>query len=279
MNKKLLIASSACVVFVVVICFLLFIKGGDSMNAFERSQVDRFLSVNPFIDEESGDVVRTVSIAAANNDESAERNSFLWFRNRYDQGTSHVLVNVAFNTDGKACLADSFAEANGNSVDFQRVVRQLIQEDDEQTGFVINLCEYGALRDFASTLGAFELERRSVVIGVNENALPVVSESLINVPVLCDYSSATKSSLEELKENGAAGIYCHTEDFSYTLLEKAKSLGMLVWVNCEDEIFGTLEAMYYLADGIVSSKPQMAVLAMDNWTPELADELAHEFSD
>ena len=59
MKKKLLIALPACVAALIMLAFLLFFKGGDMLTLPQRIEVDRLLSVNPFFDEETGELVKS----------------------------------------------------------------------------------------------------------------------------------------------------------------------------------------------------------------------------
>ncbi|MBQ8026538.1 MAG: hypothetical protein IJ261_00310, partial [Clostridia bacterium] len=104
MKKKLLLAIPA---FLILLLFLAFFKGGDSLTLFQKIQTDQFLASNPFVDEESGEIIHTVHVAAANNSENTAQDSFLEFRNRYDSAASYVELNISFGKDGVAYLADS----------------------------------------------------------------------------------------------------------------------------------------------------------------------------
>ena len=277
MKKKLFIALPVCAVFAALLGFLLLFKGSDTLTVFQKSNVEHYLASNPFIDEESGDIVRSVAVAAANESQAAQADSFLWFRNRYDSAASHVELNIAFDTDGRAYLADSFDSVTDDSVPFERVLTHVVENGDEETGFVINLCEYTALGNLAAGIEKLGLQYRTVVTGVNENSLPTVKRYFSKTPVLCDYGTDTKSSLETLMSNGADGIICSFDVFSVSLLNEARALGLQVWVDCESDVYATLTSLYYCVDGIVSSNPDMATFALESWGETLLDEIVCNF--
>ena len=265
MKKKLLIALIACVAALILLPFLLFFKGGDMLTLPQRITVNRFLSVNPFIDEETGEQTAFVHVANANNSPSTQKNSFLWFLNKYESLASYIELDVAFSNDKVVCLADSYEEANEDAVTFERVLAHLKENQDTETGLVINLNEYSYLDSLNAAIGRADIQGRTVVTGVNENSLIFVKNHLKQISVLCDYNSDTKSSLEELKTLGADGIICSSDKLSKALVRKARELDLLVWVRCENEFYGTVKALNYCVDGIVSSVPEVACMIRDSW--------------
>lgn len=265
MKKKLLIALPVCVLTIVILCLVLFTEGKGDISLAQRIRADGFLSEKILYNEETGEPVRKVYVVAANDSEAAEKDSFLWFRNRYDSIASHIELNIAFGSDGTACLADSFDSVNENSVKLERVLGFVHEKNDLYKGFLFNLCEYSDVATFASTLEALELEKRSFIKGIDENSLSVISRYFRNIPVLCSYSSDTVSSIEQLKENGANGIICYYTDASPSLIRLAKESGLSVWVECEADIYVTVKAIYYGADGIISTNPDMVSHCIQDW--------------
>lgn len=277
-KKKLLIILPACALVALLLCFLLFFKGQDNMTLIQRAKADSYLSENIFFNEETGEEIRTVKVAAANDSEAAEEDSFLWFRNRYESVSTHVELNIAFNSEGMAYLADSFESVNENSVPFERVLRFVIGGEDTRTGFVLNLHEYTNVSILAANIESLELDGRTVITGVTENSVYAVSRYFRNTPVLCDYSGDNILTLEQLRDRGADGILCSYKDFSPSLAKKAKELKMQVWVDCEADLYGTVNAVYNGADGIISSKPDVVSHCVRNWGDERnLDILLEEF--
>lgn len=265
MKKKLLIALLVCVAAVVILCLVFFTKGAGDMSLAQRIRAGGFLSEQILYNEETGEPLREVFVAAANDSEAAQTDSFLWFRNRYDSVSSHVELNVAFGSDGTAYLADSYDSVTENSVKLERVLDFLSEKNDSYRGFLFNLCEYGKLADFAAFSEAFELKNRCFITGADELSVSSVSKYFREIPVLCSYSSDTVSSLEQLKERGADGIIFDFADFSPSLIKSAKKVGLCVWVDCGADIYATVKAVYYGADGIVSSNPDMASQCIQDW--------------
>ena len=279
MKKKLLIALPVCILLAVaaLAAFLAFHKGEDTLTYFQRKQVQSMLSAVPYIDAQSGEIISPVAIAAANDSTGAESDSFLWFRNRYESEASHVELNIAFNREGVPYLADSFGDVTENSVAFERVLRHVIEQGDEETGFVLNLCEYTSLTTLAANIEQLGLQYRTVIIGVNETALPVVKSCFSKTPVLCTYDSDTDSLLEELAAAGADGIICKPDKLTKSLVRKTQELGLLLWVDCEDSFYDTMVAFNFCVDGIISSKPEMANFIYGTWNENLIEEIVYQF--
>ena len=273
MKKKLLIALTACVAALILLPFLLFFKGGDMLTLPQRITVNRFLSINPFFDEETGEQTAFVHVANANNSPSTRKNSFLWFLNKYEGSASYIELDVAFSSDKVVCLADSYEEANEDAVAFERILAHLKENQDTETGLLINLSEYSYLDSLNAAIGRAGMQGRTVVAGVNENSLIFVKNHLTQIPVLCDYNSGTKSSLEELKTLGADGIICSSDNLSKSLVRKARELDLLVWARCENEFYGTVKALNYCVDGIVSSEPEVACMIRDAWGENIVNDI------
>lgn len=273
MKKKLLIALPVCLAALVLLAFLLFFKGGDMLTLPQRIAVDRFLSVNPFFDEETSEQTAFVHVANANNSPSTQKNSFLWFMNKYESSASYIELDVAFNKDKAPCLADSYEEANENSVALERILAHIEEKQDSDKGLMINLSEYSYLESLHATIGRADMQSRTVITGVNENSLIFVKNHLPEIPVLCDYKSDTKSSLEELKERGADGIICGSDKLTKSLIKKARELDLLVWVRCENEFYGTVKALNYCVDGIVSTEPEVACMIRDSWGENIINDV------
>ncbi len=269
MNKKLLKALPVCTLLLILLGFLAFFKGADTLTFFQKIHVKSMVSSNPFIDEETGDIIKFVSVAAANDSANADSNSFLWFRNRYESDATHVELNIAFDRSGIPYLADSFDSVTTDSVPFERVLRHVVEQGDEETGFVLNLCEYTSLGTLAANIEQLDLQYRTVIVGVDENALPVVKYYFAKTPVLCTYDSDTDSSLEELAEAGADGIICEGEKLTKNLVKKTEELGLLLWVDCGDDFYNTVRALDFCVDGIVSDVPEMAVFIHGSWDKNL----------
>lgn len=269
MNKKLLKALPVCALLLILLGFLAFFKGADTLTFFQEIHVKSMLSSNPFIDEETGDIINSVSIAAANDSTNADSNSFLWFRNRYDSDATHVELNIAFDRSGVPYLADSFDSVTEESVPFERVLRHVVEQGDEETGFVLNLCEYTSLGTLAANIEQLGLQYRTVIVGVDENALTVVKYYFSKTPVLCTYDSDTDSSLKELAEAGADGIICDADKLTKSLVRKTEELGLLLWVDCGDDFYDTVRALDFCVDGIVSDIPETAIFTHGYWNENL----------
>ena len=277
MNKKLLKALPVCALLLILLSFLAFFKGADTLTFFQEIHVKSMVSSNPFIDEETGDIINSVSIAAANDSTNADSNSFLWFRNRYDSDATHVELNIAFDRSGVPYLADSFDSVNENSVPFERVLRHVVEQGDDETGFVLDLCEYTSLGTLAANIEQLGLQYRTVIVGVDENALTVVKYYFSKTPVLCTYDSDTDSSLEELAEAGADGIICDADKLSKSLVRKTEELGLLLWVDCGDSFYDTVRALDFCVDGIISDVPEMAIFIHGSWDKNLVSRVKSVF--
>ena len=273
MKKKLLIALPACVAALIMLAFLLFFKGGDMLTLPQRIEVDRLLSVNPFFDEETGEQISFVHVANANNSPSTEKNSFLWFLNKYESSASYIELDVAFNNEKIPCLADSYEAADENSVTLERILVYVNEQNDSERGFVINLNEYSYLESLNGMICQMSMQNRTVITGVNEKALSSVKKFMPELSVLCDYDSDTKSSLKELKELGADGIICSSDKLSKSLAKKAKEHDLRLWVRCENKVYDTIKAMYYCIDGIVSTEPDVACMIRDSWGENIIDDV------
>ncbi len=277
MNKKLLKALPVCALLLILLGFLAFFKGADTLTFFQEIHVKTMVSSNPFIDEETGEIINSVSFAAANDSTNADTNSFLWFRNRYESGATHVELNIAFDRSGVPYLADSFDSVNEDSVPFERVLRHVVEQSDDETGFVLDLCEYTSLGTLAANIEQLGLQYRTVIVGVDENALSVVTRYFAKTPVLCTYDSETKMTLEELSEAGADGIICKADKLSGALVKKARSLGLLVWVECDDDLYDTIRAFNFCVDGIITATPEIASYIYSSWNEELIKDIKSIF--
>ncbi len=273
MKKKLLIALPASAAALILLAFLLFVKGSDKLTLPQRIAVDHYLSVNPFFDEETGEEKCFVLVATANNSESTQKNTFLWFLNRYESEASYVELDVAFDADKRPCLGDSYEEVGEEPVLLERVLFYIDEKEDKETGLIINLKEYTNLESLSACLYQNGMQRRTLITGVNERSLPSVKAFFSSVAVLCDYDSDTKSSLEELKEAGADGIVCSSDVVSKSLVNEAKELDMCIWVRCENEVYGTFKAMNCCVDGVISSAPEVACLIRDSWGKTVIDDV------
>ncbi len=273
MKKKLLIALTASAAGLVLLVFLLFVKGGDMLTLPQRIEVDRYLSVNPFFDEETGEETSFVQVATANNSESTQKNTFLWFLNRYESEASYVELDIAFDADKRPCLGDSYEDVEESPVLLERVLNYINEKEDKETGLVINLREYTNLESLSACLSQSGMQRRTVITGVNEKSVDSVKSFFPNICVLCDYDSDTKSSLEELKEAGADGIICPSDKVSASLMKKSKELDLHVWVRCENEVYGTIKAMNYCVDGVISTVPEVACMIRNSWGENIIDDV------
>ncbi|MBQ5825352.1 MAG: hypothetical protein IIW48_11180 [Clostridia bacterium] len=270
MKNKLLLALPAVAVLLV---FLLFFKGGDRLTLPQRIAVNGYLSANPFFGEESGDLLHFVDVAAGNDSEATEKNTFLWFLNRCDGDATYVELDIAFDSDNRPCLADSYDTVGENPVLFERVLGHIGGLDYKEVRLVLNLREYTNLESLNAAICQNNMQRRTLITGVNEISLPAVVKCFNNVNILCDYDSHTKSSLEQLKELGARGIICSADKLTKSLADEAKELEMLIWVRCDNEVYGTLKAMNYCVDGVVSSVPEFACMVRDSWGDLLIDDI------
>lgn len=277
MNKKLLKALPVCALLLILLGFLAFFKGADTLTFFQKIHVKSMLSSNPFVDEETGDIVNFVSVAAANDSTNTDSNSFLWFRNRYESDATHVELNIAFDRSGVPYLADSFDDVTKDSVPFERVLRHVVDQGDDETGFVLNLCEYTSLGTLVANIEQLGLQYRTVIVGVDENALSVVKYYFTKTPVLCTYDSDTDLSLKELAEAGADGIICEADKLTKSLVKETEELGLLLWVDCGDDFYDTVRALNFCVDGIVSDVPEMAVFIHSSWDKNLIDGVKYIF--
>lgn len=275
MKKKLLIALPVCII-LSVIAFLAFHKGEDTLTYFQRKQVTEMFASVPFVDAKTGELIHPVAVAAANDSTGAEKNTFLWFLNRYDSVADYVKLDIAFSREGVPYLGESYDTVTQDSVKLERVFMHFLEQNDETTGLVLNLCEYTSLDLLSANIEQFGMQRRTIIVGVNEGSLSVVKHYFQKTAVLCTYDSDTESSLEELAKAGADGIVCAPDKLTDSLVTKADELGLIVWADCGDELYGTVKAMNFCVDGVISETPEMACYIFDAWCAnvENADILA-----
>ena len=71
---------------------------------------------------------------------------------------------------------------------------------------------------------------------------------------------------------GADGILCTGEAFNSSLAEKAKEEGLLVWVDCGSDVYATVKAMKFAADGIITDRPEFVTQMRMWWEKDAFEE-------
>ena len=251
--KKALICFGSAVG-LLVLCLLLFVyKGGDEVTFFQRQNINQYLSAVPFEQDAGGNNI-IMPVAVASGTDGYPCDTFLGARNQIDYATGYVEVKVAVTPENEVILAEGYtAYDEEKSVRLSRVINQLAQEYDE-FGVVIELSEYSRLSYLNAVLVNREVVTKSVITGVHENAVSYVKSFFPQTKVLCDYNGENRLSLAEIRASGADGILCAGEVFNSSLAEKAREEGLLVWVDCGSDVYATVKAMKFGADGIVSDR-------------------------
>lgn len=267
MLKKALICFCSAAV-VLVLCLLLFVyRGSDEVTFFQRQNINQFFAAEPFEKDAGGNnILMPVAIASGTDDYPSD--TFLGARNQIDYATGYIEVKVAVTQENEVVLAESYTSFTEESVRLSRVISQLAEEY-ENYGMVIELSEYSRLSYVNAVLVNRNMITRSVITGVNENAVSYVKEFFPQTRVLCDYDGKNRLSLEDIKDRGADGILCSGEAFNDTLLNKAKELGLLVWVDCGSDVYATVKAMKFGSDGIITDRPQFVISLGMMWNEEM----------
>lgn len=269
--KKALICFGSAVG-LLVLCLLLFVyKGGDEVTFFQRQNINQYLSAVPFEQDAGGNNI-IMPVAVASGTDGYPCDTFLGARNQIDYATGYVEVKVAVTPENEVILAEGYtAYDEEKSVRLSRVINQLAQEYDE-FGVVIELSEYSRLSYLNAVLVNREVVTKSVITGVHENAVSYVKSFFPQTKVLCDYNGENRLSLAEIRASGADGILCAGEVFNSSLAEKAREEGLLVWVDCDSDVYATVKAMKFGADGIVSDRPGFVADMRMWWSADAFEE-------
>lgn len=255
MLKKALICFAGAAGLLLLCLFLFVIKGSDEVTFFQRQNINQYLSSVPFEQDAGGNnIIMPVAVASGTDDYPCD--TFLGARNQIDYATGYVEVKVAVTPENEVILAEGFTSYDEkDSVRLSRVIGQL-SEEYEDCGIVIELSEYSRLSYLNAVLVSREMVTKSVIIGVHENAVSYIKGFFPQTRVLCDYDGENRLSLAEIRACGAAGILCTGEAFNSSLAEKAREEGLLVWVDCGSDVYATVKAMKFAADGIVTDRPE-----------------------
>ncbi|MBQ2964737.1 MAG: hypothetical protein IJE14_08750 [Clostridia bacterium] len=263
MLKKALICFGSAVG-LLVLCLLLFVyKGGDEVTFFQRQNINQYLSSVPFEQDAGGNnIIMPVAVASGTDEYPCD--TFLGARNQIDYATGYIEVKAAVTPENEVILAEGFTSYNeGESVRLSRVIDQLNEEYDD-CGIVVELSEYSRLSYLNAVLVSRGMVTRTVITGVHENAVSYIKGFFPQTKVLCDYDGENSLSLAEIRASGADGILCTGEAFNSSLAEKAREEGLLVWVDCGSDVYATVKAMKFGADGIVSDRPEF-ISTMRMW--------------
>ncbi len=266
-NKKI-IAAVSLVLALLLVWLLFFFKGRDELRFFERQNVNQYLSENPFEQDGGGNNV-LMPVAVAAGIDGYDVSTFLGTRNQMDYLTGCIEVKVAVTQDNEPVLADSFAGIGEEPVSLGRVISQLGHDDDNC--LVINLSEYSRLYAIHACLLNNEYLIKSVITGVHENAVEYVKQYFPKTRVLCDWGTDNKRSLEEIAAAGANGILVDAKTVNSKIISQAKALGLVVWVDCESDIYATVTALKFSADGVITSRPNLTLEIGRQWYPDVID--------
>lgn len=247
-----------------VLCLLLFVyKGSDEVTFFQRQNINQYLASVPFEQDAGGNnIIMPVAVASGTDDYPCD--TFLGARNQIDYATGYIEVKVAVTPENEVVLADGFTFYDEEkSVRLSRVIGQL-SEEHEDCGVVIELSEYSRLSYINAVLVSRGMVTKSIITGVHENAVSYVKGFFPQTKVLCDYNGENRLSLAEIRASGADGILCTGDAFNSSLAQKASEEGLLVWVDCGSDVYATVKAMKFGADGIVSDRPEF-ISTMRMW--------------
>lgn len=263
MLKKSLICFGSAVG-LLVLCLLLFAyKGSDEVTFFQRQNINQYLADVPFEQDPGGNNI-IMPAAVASGTDGYDSDTFLGARNQIDYGTGCAEFEVIVTDEKEVILAQEYTVFGENSVKLSRVVRQF-ESDFEDCRLVLKLSEYGNLGSLNSLIAGLEKTAKTYITGVHENAVSYVKSFFPQVRVLCDYGDENRLSLEQIKECGADGILCDGEAFNERLLKKAQELGLLVWVDCGKDVYSTVKAMKFGADGLLTERPRLVTALKHGW--------------
>ena len=261
MQKKVIIAL-ICVAVAVSGSFLCLYKGRDEVTFFQRQYINQYLSKSPFETDEDGRAV-LIPVAVASQTDGYSAGEFLGARNQIDYRTGCIEVKVAVTDSNTAVLADSYSSIGENSTELRRVIEQM--QNDGAERLVVNLSEYSRLSAINYVLTNSFVQTGCVITGVDEYALEYVVGYFPKLHVLCNYSKDSERSLEDIKQAGASGIFVPAESISKSLFNSAKELDLAIWVDCGADVYDTVKAVKFGADGIVSSRPDFADAIVTAW--------------
>ena len=263
MLKKALICFGSAVGLLVICLFLFVYKGSDEVTFFQRQNINQYLSAVPFEQDAGGNNI-LMPVAVASGTDGYPCDTFLGARNQIDYATGYVEVKVAVTPENEVILAEGFTSYDEEkSVRLSRVIGQL-SEEYEDYGIVIELSEYSRLSYLNAILVNRGVVTKSVITGVHENSVSYIKGFFPQTRVLCDYNGKNRLNLAEIRASGADGILCTGEAYNSSLAEKAKAEGLLVWVDCGSDVYATVKAMKFGADGIISDRPDF-VTTMRMW--------------
>ncbi len=268
--KKALICVVSAVVLLVVSLLLFVYKGSDSVTFFQRQNINQYFASVPFEQDPGGNnILEPVAVACGTDGYPCD--TFLGARNQIDYATGYVHVKVAVTEENEVILAQGFTDYTEDSVRLSRVIKQL-NDEYEENGIVVELSEYSRLGALNAVLVNRGMESNFVITGVNENAVSYVKSFLPYIKVLCDYDSENRLSLEQIKQLGADGILCKNGVFNASLLDKARELGLLVWVDCENDVYSTVSALKFGADGIITQIPDFVISVGMTWSEDVFED-------
>lgn len=271
MLKKALICFAGAAGLLLLCLFLFVIKGSDEVTFFQRQNINQYLSSVPFEQDAGGNnIIMPVAVASGTDDYPCD--TFLAARNQIDYATGYVEVKVAVTPENEVILAEGFTSYDEkDSVRLSRVIAQL-SEEYEDCGIVIELSEYSRLSYLNAVLVSRGMVTKSIITGVHENAVSYIKGFFPQTRVLCDYDGENRLSLAEIRACGADGILCTGEAFNSSLAEKAKEEGLLVWVDCGSDVYATIKAMKFAADGIITDRPEFVTQMRMWWEKDAFEE-------
>lgn len=265
MNKKLITISSVAAVALALIAvlFCALVPCVHGLTPFQASSAKRFFKNNPFRVEKAEERAE-LSVAAAVGANGYERNTFVGSRIQMEREPDYIELNLAVNDAGTLVLADSYFDTSEKSIRAERVAKALL-ESTARTSLLVNLAEYTNLNEAAALLLGSGRFQNAVIRGVDENTLSYVRGFFPSHTLLCEYSSANKLSLSELRALGADGVYCSASMLSTHFARKVHDAGLLLWVDCGDSAGRLIKTMKlaHSVDGLVTKKPVLA-LTMKN---------------
>lgn len=260
MNKKLITISSvaAVVLALLAVLFCALVPCVHGLTPFQASSAKQFFKNNPFHAEKTEERA-VLSVAAAVGTNGYERNTFVGSRIQMEREPDYIELNLAVNDAGTLVLADSYFDAGEKSITAERVAKALLQSTG-RTSLLVNLAEYTDLNAAAALLMGSGRFQNAVIRGVDENTLSYVRGFFPSHTLLCEYSSANKLSLSELRALGADGVYCSASMLSTHFARKVHDAGLLLWVDCGDSVGRVIRTMKQAqnVDGLVTERPAFA---------------------
>ncbi len=275
-KKGIIIGCAAAAAVLAAVLFCALVPCFHGLTAFQTADVKSFMKSNPFYAVKEEDRAM-LPVAAAVGTNGYDTNTFVGSRIQMETQPDYIEVNLAVDADGRLVLADSYFEAGKDSIEARRVAESLLKTTGH-TSLLVNLAEYTSLNTVAALVTASDRLSNAVIRGVDENTISYVRSYFPSHTVLCEYSHRNKLSLQEIKAQGADGIYCSASMLSAHFAKKVHDAGLVLWVNCKDSAYSIIKttSMAGYVDGLVTEDPALALAMQRSWSYERFKQIAEQ---